>query len=63
MFAQDTLATLNSLEIVLQGTRATKRRGEARMENVPKLADFGDKAWPRDPVLAGQTSSRNCGAC
>ena len=29
-------------------------RGEARMENAPKLADFGDKAWPRDPVLAVQ---------
>ena len=37
---QDTTATLNLLEIVLQDTRATKRRGEARMESVPQLADL-----------------------
>ena len=40
---QDTIATLSSHEIGLQDTRATKRRGEARMENAPKLADFGNK--------------------
>ena len=33
--APDTLATLNSLQIVLQDTRDAKRRGEARMENSP----------------------------
>ncbi len=34
--AEDALATLNLLEIVLQYTRDAKRRGEARMENTPK---------------------------
>ena len=53
---QDTMATRNSHEIVLQDTRAAKRRGEARMGDLPQLADFGDKAWPRDPVQAVQTS-------
>ena len=52
MTVQDTMATRNSHEIVLQDTRAAKRRGEARMGDLPQLADFGDKAWPRDPVQA-----------
>ena len=58
MSVQDTLATLSSLEILRQGTRDANRRGEARMQNSPKLADFGDKAWPRDPALAVQKDMR-----
>ena len=41
---------------MLQDTRAAKRRGEARIGDLPRLADFGDKAWPRDPRQAVQTS-------
>jgi hypothetical protein len=53
---QDTVATLNALEIVAQDTRAAKRRGEVRAANEPQLPDFGDRAWPRDRVLPVQTS-------
>jgi hypothetical protein len=52
---QDTLRTLSSLEVVLQDQRSAKRRGEARHEGPPKLADFGAKAWPRDPAVAFQS--------
>ena len=55
---QDTMATRNSREKVLQDTRAANRRGKARTGGLPQLADFGDKAWawPGDPAQAVRTS-------
>ena len=45
---QDTLAALNSLEIVLQDTRDAKRRREARMENSSSATrpGRGTPCWP-----------------
>ena len=52
MSVHDTLRSLGSQELVLQDERSAKRRGEARQEGPPPLADFGCRAWPRDPVRA-----------
>jgi len=48
----DTLQSLNShdSEFVLRNPREAKRRSNARDEGPPPLADFGNMAWPRDPV-------------
>ena len=52
MSVQDTLRSLGSQELVLQSERSAKRRGEARQEGPQPLADFGRRAWPRDPTAA-----------
>ena len=52
MSVHDTLRSLGSQELVLQDERSAKRRGETRQEGPPPLADFGCRAWPRDPVRA-----------
>jgi len=52
MSVHDTLRSLGSQELVLQDERSAKRRGETRQEGSPPLADFGRRAWPRDPVRA-----------
>ena len=47
----DTLRNLGSQDLV--GGKAAwkaKRRGEARNECPMPLADFGRRAWPRDPA-------------
>ena len=46
----DTLRNLGSRDLVGESSLEAKRRGEARNECPMPLADFGRRAWPRDPV-------------
>jgi len=46
----DTLRNLGSRDLVGESSLEAKRRGEARNECPMPLADFGRRAWPRDPA-------------
>ncbi|MFM7979751.1 MAG: hypothetical protein ACKPKO_10585, partial [Candidatus Fonsibacter sp.] len=53
---QYTITNLGSLEIVLEDMRSSKKRGDARKEHVPHVAEFCDQTWPRGPVMAVRAS-------
>ena len=50
----DTLRDLGSQDLVEESSLEAKRRGEARNECPMPLADFGRRAWPRDPAQVCQ---------
>ena len=50
----DTLRDLGSQDLVEESGLEAKRRGEARNECPMPLADFGRRAWPRDPAQVCQ---------
>jgi hypothetical protein len=50
----DTLRDLGSQDLVGESALEAKRRGEARNECPMPLADFGRRAWPRDPAQVCQ---------
>ncbi|MFM7977922.1 MAG: hypothetical protein ACKPKO_01290, partial [Candidatus Fonsibacter sp.] len=53
---QDTITNVRWLEVVLEDMRSSKKRRDARKEHIPRVADFGDQTWPRDPVMAVNAS-------